>query len=393
MVTLKARKGKRKGKVLVAMSGGVDSSVAALNLHREGYDVIGVTMKLFCYGDIQRSGGMRTCCSVESARAAAAVAETIGIPHTVIDMEKEFKHEVLRNFFEEYSKGRTPNPCVLCNSKLKFFHLLKRGIELGAQYIATGHYARIGISEKGGKIRYSLKKAIDREKDQSYFLWEMNQDVLAHTLFPLGKLSKAEVREIAKGAGLHVAESPESQDFCFLPMEKLVGTGLADALLDELGIQTEATTAGPIVDTRGERIGTHRGIAYFTTGQRRGLGLALGRPAYVVRIEPETNTLVVGFEEDLRVRRFSVEDVNWISGQTPGSSVTCHVKVRSRSEEIPATICPTGIDSAVIELHESKKAVTPGQSTVWYEGSELIGGGIINKTVLLQESMAESSKR
>jgi tRNA-specific 2-thiouridylase len=366
-------------KVLVAMSGGVDSSVTAALLADRGFDVVGVTMKLFCYSDTMDIPPEKSCCSLDSARAAMSVAEKLGILHTVLDMQGLFKEEVLVNFFEEYSRGRTPNPCILCNSRLRFHHLLRRGDAIGARYLATGHYARIVSHEGSGGITHTLERASYREKDQSYFLWQMNQETLARSLFPLGDLTKPQVREIARSMDLEVAEKPESQDFCLLALAPPSGHRTGRPLSWKgLAMAPEAGLPGPILDTAGNRIGTHRGIAHYTTGQRRGLGLSLGKPAYVVRIIPESNTLVVGIEEDLAVTEFTVSGVNWISVKVPESPISREVKVRSRSEPVPALITPTGRQTARIRLGSPKNAVTPGQSAVWYDGSVLEGGGVID---------------
>jgi tRNA-specific 2-thiouridylase len=368
----------KKGKVLAATSGGVDSSVAAAILVEQGYDVIGVTMKLFCFSHFENLAVESSCCSLDSSRTASSVAESLDIPHVVLDMEQIFREEVLRDFFTEYSKGRTPNPCILCNSRMKFYHLLNRGEKLGASYLATGHYARIETTHEPAGITHHLLKAEDELKDQSYFLWEIKQDILSKTLFPLGELNKTKVRDIARAEGLEVADRPESQDFCFLSPDEIWNTGWSDTVLNDLGFEPTSMVPGPIVNKTGEQIGTHRGIAYYTTGQRRGLGIALGRPAYVVKIDPGSNTLVVGFEEDLYTDQFTVSRVNWVSGRIPEQELTLSIKVRSRSAPAIGTVTPTGENTAYVHLQEPKKAVTPGQSAVWYDGPALIGGGVID---------------
>lgn len=375
-------KKKEKEKVLVAMSGGVDSSVAAAILLEEGFDVVGATMKLFCYSDTLEADPGKTCCSVEAAESAMKVADRLDIEHVILDMEDIFREEVLKRFFREYSRGRTPNPCITCNSRVKFHHLHREGLKIGARYLATGHFARVGRSEEetGAGDVFSLSRAIDTAKDQSYFLWEMNQDILSRTLFPLGELRKEHVREIARSLGLDVADRPESQDFCYFSMDG-AGKAARPSVSEDssgLGLSPDALKPGPIIDTRGRRIGTHRGIARYTTGQRRGLGVALGKPVYVVRILPDENTIVIGNENDLLVDEFPVTDVNWISGEAPQEPISSMVKVRSRSRPIPARVIPTGKKTADVRLEMPKEAVTPGQSAVWYDGDVVVGGGIID---------------
>ncbi len=372
----------KKEKAVVAMSGGVDSSVAAAILKEEGFEVIGATMKLFCYSGTLEADTGRTCCSVEAADSAMTVADRLGIDHLLIDMEDVFREEVLEEFFREYSRGRTPNPCIACNSRVKFHHLYRESLKLGAGYLATGHYARIErIEEATGTARkYRLERAVDRDKDQSYFLWEMTQDILSRTRFPLGKFRKERVRVIARRLGLDVADRPESQDFCYFSMDGAARGGGSRLAGGETGPgpSGEAVRPGPIVDMEGRRVGTHRGIAHYTTGQRRGLGISLGKPVYIVRILPEENTLVVGDEDDLLVDGFPVTGVNWITGIAPERAVRVRVKVRSRSPLVPATVIPGKDATAEVLLDRPKKAVTPGQSAVWYDGDTLLGGGVID---------------
>jgi tRNA-specific 2-thiouridylase len=367
--------------VIAAMSGGVDSSVAAALLVEAGYNVIGVTMKLFCLNSFEGLGTQSSCCSLESVKSAVSVAEKLDIPHTVVDMEDAFREEVLKDFFEEYSNGRTPNPCILCNSRIKFDHLYRKSRTIGADYLATGHYARISTAQEESKPLYTLQRARDTNKDQSYFLWQMTQPVLSRTLFPCGEFEKNEVREKARIFGLEVADRPESQDLCFFSPGEIKNTSLDISSLYEFGLRQTSTMPGPIVNTEGKRVGTHEGIAFYTTGQRHGLGIALGRPAYVVRIDPSRNTLVVGFEEDTLVKRFTITKPNWIAGQTPEPGFSCSVKVRSRSVPRMARFLSTSSDSATLELDTPKKAVTPGQSAVFYEDSLLIGGGVIDQVI------------
>jgi len=376
MMNMNSRSGKT---VIAAMSGGVDSSVAAALLVEQGFNVIGVTMKLFCLNSFEGLKIENSCCSLDSVKSAVSVADKLGIQHMVLDMEGIFREEVLRNFFSEYSVGRTPNPCVLCNSRLKFDHLFRRGRQIGAEFLATGHYARIGTTANGSGLEFTLNTAKDTGKDQSYFLWEMNQEVLSRTLFPLGEYHKSAVREKARDLELDAADRPESQDFCFLSPEEIRNTAHSIAPLLAMGLDPASTVPGPVVNTRGERIGTHNGIAYYTIGQRRRLGVALGRPAYVLRIDPAANTLVVGYEEDILTDRFSVSRVNWVSGRIPDSGLSFSVKVRSRSRPIHATVTPTSSCTATVELNEPKEAITPGQSAVWYDGPLLVGGGVVER--------------
>jgi tRNA-specific 2-thiouridylase len=356
------------------MSGGVDSSVAAYLLTQQGYDCTGATMRLFddeMAGVVLESG----CCSLADVEDARAVCTKLGIPHYTLNFADEFTERVIEPFVSAYQRGETPNPCIDCNRYLKFEHLLARALTLGYDYVATGHYVRIGGASPGlaplgrNQPLYHLLRGVDPSKDQSYVLYSLTQQQLAHTLFPLGELTKQQVREIAGELGLVTAEKPESQDICFVPegnyrnfIERHTGA---------------AFEAGPIVNTSGQRIGTHDGLAGFTVGQRKGIGVAVGHPLFVVRIDVANNTLVVGEESELTSGRVLLRDVNIISGEPLGAPLQITAKHRYRSTEQPATLTQTGSDTAEVVFDQPEKAVTPGQALVFYQGDEVLGGGTI----------------
>lgn len=356
----------RRPRVVVAMSGGVDSAVAAGLLARQGYDVIGITMRLWTKEDPAAPRHQRRCCSVEDTDDARAAADALGIPHYVLNMEREFGARVVDYFVDEYARGRTPNPCLACNQHVKFDALLARAEALGAEYLATGHYARIECS--GG--RYHLLRAVDTEKDQSYVLYTLGQRELARTLFPVGGYTKPEVRALARELGLPVAAKPDSADICFIP------DGNYRAFLSSrLGL-----TPGPIVDETGAVVGQHRGVAAYTVGQRKGLGVALGTPRYVTAIDPARNVVVIGPEEELLTRRALVEDVHWVSGEAPPAPVRLEVKIRYRTEPATALVVPCE-GGAEVRFERPQRAVTPGQAAVFYDGDEVLGGGIIARAI------------
>lgn len=354
-----------EGRVLVAMSGGVDSSVAAALLVEAGHDVVGVTMKTFCYSETPASS--KTCCGLDGILDAKRVADALDIPHYVFDVEEQFTRDVIDDFVSEYARGRTPNPCVRCNSNTKFRDLLKRGRALGTQFIATGHYVRTRVETNGA---VSLLRGKDRDKDQAYFLWGLPQSLLQQLRFPLGGLTKPEVRDRARALGLVTAEKPESQEICFVP------TGdYRDLLGKQLGVRHPALQAGPFVDRRGATLGTHGGYAGYTIGQRKGLPGGFSEPMYVLEVRPESRAVVLGRKDELYSDRVWIEELNWL-GPVPVRDDRVRVQMRHRAPAVAATVAEVH-EGLVLELSEPEAAVTPGQSAVVFEDDRLIGGGRI----------------
>ena len=361
--------------VAVAMSGGVDSSVAAALLLQQGYRVIGVTMNLWPRKTIVDSDARHTvCCSLESVEDARRVADKLGIPHYTLNFRDVFDREVVDNFLTEYARGRTPNPCIRCNRFVKFDALLTKALGWGASHIATGHYARVVRSPEG---RYLLRRASSVAKDQSYALYNLTQWQLAHTIFPLGGIEKPETRRIAKELGLATAERPESQELCFVPDGDYIGY-----ISRQL---PSAAMPGPIRNLKGEVLGTHPGVAFFTIGQRKGLGIATGRPLYVVDLLPEENAVVVGEPEELYSRGLLADDVNWIAVERPAGPIRVSAKIRYRSTDAPAVaeINPDGYVRILFD--EPQRALSPGQAVVMYDGDTVVGGATIVRALSDQE--------
>jgi tRNA-specific 2-thiouridylase len=356
-----------KRRVVVAMSGGVDSSTAAWLLKEKGYEVIGATM---CIGTPDRSetGGNR-CCGFSDIEDARRVAIQLGIPFYVFQFREEFEKEIIDYFCSEYQRGRTPNPCIRCNEKLKFGTFLKKAMELGGDYVATGHYARLELDEESGQ--YLLKKGIDRKKDQSYVLFSLSQDQLRHTLFPLGELKKEEVRKMAFETGLRVHDKPESQEVCFIP-EDSYHYFLSERLKDSAG-------PGPIIDREGKILGRHKGIPFYTIGQRRGLRLAKGKPLYVIGMDREKNAIIVGEEREVYQDTFRVNSLNWIHSEKMSSSLTAQVKIRYNHSGAEAVLSLKGKDEWEVRFETAQKAITPGQAAVFYDGDTVLGGGWIKE--------------
>ena len=348
------------------MSGGVDSSVAAWLLHQQGYEVIGVTMRLWSTDSPAATSGHKGCCSVDDVEDARRVCQLIGVPHYFLNFEREFRAHVVDYFVAEYQRGRTPHPCIACNDRMKFDFLLQRARFMDADCVATGHYARIVPGAGPGQRR--LLKGLDPDKDQSYVLFNLTQESLDRILFPVGEYSKEQIRGMAAEAGMAVASKPDSQDICFIPQ------GDYRHFLE----QRVMPQAGEIVDSQGNQLGTHQGVEYFTIGQRHGLGVATGERLFVVRVEADTGRVVLGREEELLQDRVWVSRVNYVSGVAPELPIAVTAKLRYRAPAMPATLEPRG-QEALLHFERPQRAVTPGQAAVFYHGDELLGGGFIER--------------
>jgi tRNA-specific 2-thiouridylase len=358
-------------RVVVAMSGGVDSSVAAAMLARAGHDVVGLSMQL--YDQRASPDAFGSCCSLDDLQDARRVAAAIGIPHYLVNFEQKFQDTVVRNFVDEYSAGRTPIPCVHCNSDVKFATLVEKAAGFDAACVATGHYARVEFDEDARRFR--LLRGVDRDKDQSYFLFSLTQDQLAHALFPVGHLTKPEVRAHAEALGLAVADKPDSHEICFVPDGDTAG--FVERSTSVTAGTNPALQPGDIVDSSGKLLGHHTGLHRFTVGQRKGLGISTGAPRYVLRLEPSDSRVVVGSRDELGRREFEASSVNWISGAAPDAPIRVTARIRHRHQDAPATVVA---DAARIRVtfDEPQLAVTPGQAVVLYEGEEVVGGGWID---------------
>lgn len=353
-------------RVLVAMSGGVDSSVAAALLVEAGHEVIGVTMKTFCYSGVEDHG--KTCCGLDGIADARRVAVALDIPHYVFDVEEDFTRDVIDDFVAEYARGRTPNPCVRCNSNTKFRDLLARGRDLGCDRIASGHYVRVEHGAEGSH----LLRGLDPGKDQSYFLWGLPPEILPRLLFPVGELTKEQVRERARTLELITADKPESQEICFVP-----SGNYRDLLRDRLGPVHAALEDGPILDRSGTELGRHSGYAGFTVGQRKGLGGGFEEPMFVLEIRPDEKAVVVGTREELYSDAVEVAGLNWLTAAPePGRRV--RVQLRYRAPAVPAVVEDAG-QRLHLALDEDVAAVTPGQSAVVFDGDRVLGGGRIQR--------------
>lgn len=351
-------------KALIAMSGGVDSSVAAGLMKDAGFECMGCTMKLYNNENAAVPEG-KTCCSLDDIQDARSVATRLDMPYYVFNFTDDFKEKIIGKFISCYEQAMTPNPCIDCNRYMKFGLLHNRAKELGCDYVVTGHYARIAFED--GK--YKLKKSLNPDKDQSYVLYSVTQDILAHTKFPLGELSKAEVRELASKYEFINAEKPDSQDICFVP-----DGDYARVIEENTGKTYEP---GDFVDHDGNVLGTHKGLIHYTIGQRKGLGIAAKAPLYVCELCPSDNTVILGSNDDLFTKEALVTDVNWISGESPKEAIHVKAKVRYRMTEQPVTIIPLENNEVKLVFDEPQRAITPGQAAVFYDGDDVLGGGVI----------------
>jgi tRNA-specific 2-thiouridylase len=363
----------KKGKILVAMSGGIDSSIAALMLHEEGYEVIGITMKTWDYESSGSNKKETGCCSLDSINDARLLAVNAGFPHYILDIRSEFGNHIIDNFVDEYLAGRTPNPCVLCNTHIKWEALLKRADQLDCEFIATGHYAKIRQENN----RYVISKGLDDNKDQSYVLWGLKQENLKRTRFPLGDYRKSEIKKMAEDSGyIDLANKSESYEICFVP-----DNDYRAFLKHKVEGLEEKVNGGHFVHTSGAILGKHKGYPFYTVGQRKGLEIAVGEPLFVTEIIPETNTVMLGSKEDLEKQEMSVRNFNLIKYASLENSMDFLTKIRYKD---PGTTAAVRQENDKLKVLFSKKVtgVAPGQSAVFYEGDDLVGGGFIERAIL-----------
>lgn len=368
---------RKKGRVLMAMSGGIDSSVAAILLHEQGYEVVGLTMKTWDYASSGGSKKETGCCSLDSINDARAIAVEKGFPHYIIDIREEFGNHVIDNFVQEYLAGRTPNPCVMCNTHIKWEALLKRADKLDCEFIATGHYAN--VREENG--RYVVSKGLDEWKDQSYVLWGVSQECLSRTMFPVGNFTKPAIRQMAFDMGFkELAAKSESYEICFIPDNDYRGfirrqvPGIEEKLSD-----------GNFIRTNGEVIGKHKGYPFYTIGQRKGLEVAVGEPLYVTEIQPDENTVVLGTFDELKRQEMWVRDINLIKYASLQGKTEAVTRIRYKDKGTHSTLEQSG-NHVKVTFHNPVAAVAPGQSAVFYDGNDVIGGGFIAKEPFLHES-------
>lgn len=365
---------KKKTRVIVGMSGGVDSCVAAALLVEQGYDVVGITIKTYNYDEVGGNvGNESSCCSLDGINDARIVCMDFGIPHYVLDFSDAFKRNVIDMFVNEYIAGNTPNPCVICNRKIKWEELIRKGLSIGADFVAMGHYAQVKQNPANG--RFFVSRGKDRSKDQSYALWAVSQESLARTLFPLGGMTKEEVRMTAGRFGLRTAKKHESYEICFIP-----DNDYARFLKENVSGLKEKVEGGEVV-FEGRVIGRHDGYPFYTVGQRRGLNVAVGEPVFVTEIDAGTNTITVGRQNDLMHSRFDVYGINMQKRDMPSEPLRITARIRYKDEGAPATLIPQTDGSLHVVFDEPRRAITAGQSTVWYDGDDVVGGAIIKSVI------------
>ena len=355
-------------KVMLGMSGGVDSSVAAAILLQQGYEVIGVTLQIWQDADEETKKSEGGCCSLSAVDDARRVANKLGIPYYVLNFKEIFNKTVIEYFKEEYFKGRTPNPCIACNRHVKWQAMLDKAVSMGIDYIATGHYAK--VEHDAVSDRYILKKSVTDKKDQTYALYNLTQEQLSRTLMPVGDYSKERIREIAKELGLGVASKPDSQEICFIS-----DNDYGKFLSENTG---RKIVPGKFVDTKGNVLGTHKGIVHYTVGQRKGLGIAFGKPMFVVALDVENNRVILGDNEEVFSDSLTASDLNFISIEKPADGMRVNAKIRYSAKEAPATIRIIDGQKVSVEFDEPQRAITPGQSVVFYNGDTVVGGGTID---------------